>query len=125
MSDHGQTGFARYSCSPYSVPSTFSQLGITSLGHVTRWWVREGHDGIRPLWANMPYTPYPWSEPAPCGSNSETQDDRFPLLQPGERQMPATGVRQMPAPGRSQMPTLGESQAPISRESQVPLYGES
>jgi hypothetical protein len=41
MSNHGQTGSAGYSCSPYSVPPTFSQLGITSLGHVTRWWVRE------------------------------------------------------------------------------------
>jgi len=60
-SDHGQTSTAGYSCSPYSVPSTFSQMGITSPGHVTRWWVREGHDAISPHWANMGYYPYPFT----------------------------------------------------------------
>jgi hypothetical protein len=42
MSDHRQTSTAGYSCSPYSEPPTFSQMGITPPGHVTRWWVREG-----------------------------------------------------------------------------------
>jgi len=91
-SDHGQTSYAGYFSSPYSVPPTFSQMGITLPGHVTRWWVREGHDGISPHWANMPYFPYTYTGPTPCGSDSETHDDRFPLPQLGERQMPATGV---------------------------------
>jgi hypothetical protein len=84
-SDHGQTSSAGYSYSPYSVPPMFSQLGITSPGHVTRWWVREGHDGMSPHWANMPYFSYPYTGPTPCGPDSETQDDRFLLPQPGER----------------------------------------
>jgi hypothetical protein len=37
-SNPGQTSAAGYSSFPYSVPPTFSQLGITSPGHVTRWW---------------------------------------------------------------------------------------
>jgi hypothetical protein len=86
-SDHGQTSTAGYSCSPYSVPSTFSQMGITSPGHVTRWWVREGHDAISPHWANMGYYPYPFTGTMPCGPDSETQDNRFPLSQPGKLQM--------------------------------------
>jgi len=56
-SDHGQTSTAGYSCSPYSVPSTFSQMGITFTGTT------------------------------PCGPDSETQDNRFPLSQPGKLQM--------------------------------------
>jgi hypothetical protein len=87
--DHGQTGSAGYSCSPYSMPPTFLQLGITSLGHVARCWAREGHDGISPLWANMPYNLFPWYGPTPCGTDSEMQDYRLPLTQPGERQMQA------------------------------------
>jgi hypothetical protein len=80
MSDHMQTGSAGYSYSPYSEQPSFSKLGITSPGHVTRWWVREGHDGIsQHSWAHMPYTQYLWFGPAPCGSDSETQDDRFLL----------------------------------------------
>jgi hypothetical protein len=75
--------------------------------------------------ANMSYIPYPFSIPTPCGSDSETQDDRFLLSQPRERQMPATGVRQMPEPGRSQMPALGESQGPATVESQALISGES
>jgi len=78
MADHRQTGSAGYSCSPYSEPPSFSQLGISSPGHVTRWWVQKGHDEIgQHSWAHMPYTPYPWSGPAPCGSDSETQDIGF------------------------------------------------
>jgi hypothetical protein len=115
MSNHGQTNSTGYSCSPYSVPPTFSELEITS----------PGHDGIIPLWVNMSYTLYPWSGPASCESDSETQDDRFPLPQPKVRQMPAPRESQMPAPGESQMPAPGESQAPISGESQVPLSRES
>jgi hypothetical protein len=125
MSDHGQTSSAGYYCSPYSLPPTFSQMWITSPGHVTRWWAREGHDGISPHWANMLYFPYTYTGPTPCGSDRETQDDRFSLPQPGERQMPATGVRQMPTLGESQGSELGGSQAPISGETQVPLSGES
>jgi len=93
VSDHGQTSSTGYFSSPYSVPLTFSQMGITSPGHVTQWWVQEGHDGISPHWANMPYFPYTYTGPTPCGFDSETQDDRFSLPQPGERQMSATGVR--------------------------------
>jgi len=100
-------------------------MGITSPGHVTRWWVREGHDAISPHWANMGYYPYPFTRPTPCGSDSETQDDRFPLPQSRERQMLAKGVRQMPVPGESQGPAAGGRQTPISGESQVPLSGES
>jgi hypothetical protein len=92
-SDHGQTSATGYSCSPYSVPPTFSQIGITSPGHVTRWWVREGHDASIPHWANSVYYPYPFIGPTPCGPDSETQDDRFPLSQPREIQMPAAGLR--------------------------------
>jgi hypothetical protein len=117
MSDYRQTDSAGYFCSPYSAPPTFSQLGITSPGHVTRWWVQEGHDRISPLWANMSYTMYPWSGPTPCGSDSETQDDRFSLPQSRERQMLAIRMRHMTA--------LGESQAPISGESRAPISGES
>jgi hypothetical protein len=71
-SDHRQTSTAGYSCSSYSVPPTFSQMGITSPGHVTRWWVREGHDAISPHWANMGYYPYPFTGPMSCGPDSET-----------------------------------------------------
>jgi hypothetical protein len=96
-----------------------------------------------------PYFPYTYNEPMPCGSDSETQDDRFPLLQTGEMQMSAVGLGQMPAqaamqgqimglrqmpastasqglgPGESQVPLSGESQVLISRESQVLLSNES
>jgi hypothetical protein len=96
-----------------------------------------------------PYFPYTYTGPMPCGSDSETQDDRFPLSQTREMQMPTVGLgqmsaqaamhgqimglRQMPAsaasqglgPGESQVPLSEESQGPISGESQVPLSGES
>jgi hypothetical protein len=84
-------------------------MGITSPGHVTRWWVREGHDASSPHWANSVYYPYPFIGPMPCGPDSETQDDRFPLSQPREIQMPAAGLRQMPAPADSQGPAPRES----------------
>jgi hypothetical protein len=84
-------------------------MGITSPGHVTRWWAREGHDAVSPHWANMGYYPYPFTPPRPCRSDSETQDDRFPLSQPREMQMPATGLRQMPAPTKRHGPVPGES----------------
>lgn len=80
---------------------------------------------MSPHWANMLCFPYLYTGPTLCGSDSETQDDRFPLLQPGERQMPGMGLRQMPATGESRGPVPEGSQAPISRESQVPLAGES
>jgi hypothetical protein len=47
-----------------------------------------------------PYFPYTYSGPTgpmPCRSDSETHDDRFPLPQTGEMQMPAVGLGQMPA----------------------------
>jgi hypothetical protein len=88
-----------------------------------------------------PYFPYTYTAPMPCGSDSETQDDRFPLPQTGKMQMPAVGLgqmpaqaamqgqimglRQMPASAASQGPGPGESQVPLSGESQVPLFGES
>jgi hypothetical protein len=76
-SDPGQTSSAGYSPSPYP---TFSQLGITSPGHIDRWWARECHDPSRfPL-----YYPYPLTPPMPVNPDSETQDDRFPLSQRGE-----------------------------------------
>jgi hypothetical protein len=123
-SDHGQTSTAGYFSSPYSVPPTFSQMGITSPGHVTQWWAREGHDWMR-THGYMPYFPYTYTRPAPCGSESETQDDEFPMSQTGEMQMPAMGLGQMPAPARPQGLAPGESQVPLSGESQVPDLGES
>jgi hypothetical protein len=97
-SDHGQSNTGGYSCSPYSMPPTFSQIEVTSPGHVTQWWVREGHNASSPHWANMSYFPYTYTGPTPCGPDSETQDDRFRLSEPGEMQMPATGLRQMLTP---------------------------
>jgi hypothetical protein len=85
-SDPGQTSAAGYSPSPYP---TFSQLGITSLGHVDRWWARECHDPSRfPL-----YYPFLLTPPMPVNPDCETQDDRFPLSQPGEMPMPAIRSR--------------------------------
>jgi len=80
---------------------------------------------MRPHWDNMSYFPYPYSGPMPCGFDSETQDDRFPLPQPGQRQMPATGVTQIPTPRESQAPISGETQLPPLKDSQVPDLGES
>jgi hypothetical protein len=114
-SNHGQTSTAGYSCSPYLVLLTFSQMGITS----------PGHDAISPHWANMGYYLYTFTGPTPCNPDSETQDDKFPLSQPGEMQMPATGLRQMPALAESHSQAPGESQVPLSGESQVPSLGES
>jgi hypothetical protein len=140
-SNRGQTSTAGYSGSSYSEPQTFLEIGITPPGHVSRWWVREGYDGLGQH-GYAPYFPYPYTGPTPFGSNSETQDDRFPLTQTGEmqmqgmglRQMPAPtasqglamGLRQLPAPAGSQGPTdLGESQVPLSWESKVPISDES
>jgi hypothetical protein len=88
---------------------------------------------MTPHWSHMMYFSHQYTRPAPCGFDSETQDDRFPLPQTAEIQMPATGLRQMlasgasqgPGPGESQVPLSGESQVPISGESQMPLSGES
>jgi hypothetical protein len=85
-SDRGQTSIAGYSGSPYSEPLTFSQMGITPPSHVTRWWVREGYDGLGQH-GYASYFPYPYTGPTPCESDSETQDDRFPQTQTGEMQM--------------------------------------
>jgi hypothetical protein len=87
--------------------------------------VREGHDASSPHWANMSYFPYTYIGPTTCGPNSETQDDRFPLSQPREMQMPATGLRQMPAPVERQGPAPRESHVSLSGESHVSLSGES
>jgi hypothetical protein len=117
-SDPGQTSAAGYSPSPYS---TFSQLGITSPSHIDRWWERECHDPSRfPL-----YYPYPLTPPMPVNPDSETQDDRFPLSQPGEMPMPAMRLGQMSAPAGGQGPAPGESQVPVYGQSQLLLSGES
>jgi hypothetical protein len=68
-SDHGQTSTIGYSCSPYSMHQTLSQIGIASPGHVTRWWVREGRDGEN---GGVSYWLFPYNGPIPCGSDSET-----------------------------------------------------
>jgi hypothetical protein len=68
----------------------------------------------------MSYFLYTYTGPTPCGPDSETQDDRFPLSQPGEMQMPAPAERQGPAPGESQVPLSGESQMLDMGESQMP-----
>lgn len=99
MSDYEYTSSTGYFSSPYSVPPTFS--------------------------LSMSYFLYTYIGPTPCGSDIETQDDRFPLPQPGERQMSVTGVRQMLALGESQGLEPGGSHAPISGETQVPLAGQS
>jgi len=82
-SNHGQTSTAGYFSSQNSVPSTFSQMGITSPGHMTRWWARKGHNWMS-THSSMPYFPYTYTGPTPCGSESETQDDRFSIPQMGE-----------------------------------------
>jgi len=120
-SDHGHTSTVGYSSSPYSELPTLSQIGFTPPGNVVRWWVREG---MGPH-GYAPYFPYTYTGPMACGSDSETQDDRFPLPQTGEMQMPASAVCQGPAPGESQVPLTGESHVPLSGESQVPLSGEN
>jgi hypothetical protein len=72
------------------------------------------------------YFSYPYSTgPMPCGSDSETQDDRFPLPQTGEMQMPAMGLGQSQIMGLRQMPASAASQGLGPGESQVPLSGES
>jgi hypothetical protein len=43
------------------------------------------------------YFLYTYTGPMPCGSDSETQDDKFPLPLTGETQMLAVGLGQMPA----------------------------
>jgi hypothetical protein len=73
----------------------------------------------------MPYFPYTYIGPTPYGSDSETQDDRFPLPQLGERQMPAMGMRQMQTSGESQGSAPGGSQALFSGKTQVPLLEDS
>jgi hypothetical protein len=87
------------------------------------------------------YFPYTYTGPLTCNPDNKTQDNRFPLSQTGEMQMPAVGLghvpaqaamqgqiiglRQMLASTGSQVPGLGESQMPLSGESQVPLSSES
>jgi len=115
-SDHGQTSTAGYSCSPYSELPTFLQMEITPPGHVTRWWVREGYDGLGQH-GYVPYFPYPYTRPTPCGSDSETQDDRFPLTQTGEIQMQGMGLRQMLTSAASQGPAIGLRQLPAPTRS--------
>jgi hypothetical protein len=113
-SDHGQTSTAGYCSSPYSELPTLSQIGFTPPGNVARWWVREG---MGPH-GYAPYFPYTYTGPMPCGTDSETHDDRFPLPQTEEMQMPAVGLGQMPAQtviqgqimGLRQMPALAASQ---------------
>jgi hypothetical protein len=63
--------------------------------------------------------------PMPCGSDSETQDDRFPLPQTREMQMPAMGLRQMPVTTVSQGPAIGLRQVPAPAANQGPSRGES
>jgi hypothetical protein len=136
-SDHGQTSTAGCCSSPYSEPPTLSQIGFTPPGNVAQWWVREG---MGPH-GYAPYFSYTYTTPMTCKPDSETQDDRFPLSQTEEMQMPTVGLgqmpaqaamqgqimglRQMPASAASQGPRPEESQVPLSWESQVPLPGES
>jgi hypothetical protein len=92
-SDHGQTSTAGPCSSPLSELPTLSQIGFTQPGNAYRWWVREG----RGPQGYAPYFPYTYSVPSTCNPDSETQDDRFPLSQTGEMQMPAVGFGQIPA----------------------------
>jgi hypothetical protein len=92
-SDHGQTSTARHCSSPLSELPTLSQIGFTQPGNVARWWVREG---MGPQ-GYATYFPYTYSVPSTCNPDSETQDDRFPLSQTGEIQMPAVGLGKIPA----------------------------
>jgi hypothetical protein len=123
-SAHGQTSGDGYTL--YYLPPTFSLMGITSPGHVDRWYVRDGHALTSHLY-NVGYYQYPFTGPRLCGSDSETQDDRFPLPQSGEMQMPVAGLGPFLAPAVADRHGTGpmESQVPVSRESQVPVYGES
>jgi hypothetical protein len=67
----------------------------------------------------VPYFPFTYTGPMPCGSDSETQYDRFPLPQTGEILMLFVGLGQMPEQaamqgqimGLRQMPALATSQA--------------
>jgi hypothetical protein len=100
-------------------------MGITSPGHVTRWWVRKGHDAISPHWANMGYYPYPFTGPTPCGPDSETQDDRFPLSQPGGDADADYGVGTDAGTGREPGPSAkGETSAGLWGESGAAFWGE-
>jgi hypothetical protein len=121
-SDRVRTSTAGYSCSPYSDPSTLSLDGITPPGHVTRWWVRQGYDGLGQH-GYAPYFPYPYTGPAPCEFDSETQDDRFPLPHTRERQMQGMGLRQMPTPAASQGPAMRLRQLPTPAGSQARHLG--
>jgi len=113
-SDHGQTSTAGCSSSPYSELPTLSQIGFTPPGNVARWWVREG---MGPH-GYAPYFSYTYTGPMPCGSDSETQDDRFPLPQTGEMQMSAVGLGQMPAQAATQGQIMGLRQRLASVASQ-------
>jgi hypothetical protein len=88
--------------------------------------VRDGHALTSHLY-NVGYYQYPFTGPRLCGSDSETQDDRFPMPQSGEMQMPVAGLGPLLALAVAERhgPGPGESQVPVSRESQVPVYGES
>jgi hypothetical protein len=92
-SDHGQTSTAGCYSSLLSEPSTLSQIGFTPPGNVARWWVREG---MGPQ-GYAPYFSYTYSVPMACNPDSETHDDRFPLSQTGEMQIPAVGLGHVPA----------------------------
>jgi len=113
--DHGQTSTAGYCSSPYSEPPTLSQIGFTPPGNVARWWVREG------MWPHgyAPYFPYTYTAPMTCNPDSETQDDRFPLSQTEEMQMPTVGLGQMPAQAAMQGQIMGLRQMPASVASQA------
>jgi hypothetical protein len=119
-SDPTQTSSAGYSSSlsPYT---TFSQMGLTSPGHIDRWWARECHDLSRfPL-----YYPHPLTPTMPVNPDSETQDDRFPLPQRGGMPMPGMRSGQLSAQAGGQGPAHGESQMHVYGQSQLPLPGES
>jgi hypothetical protein len=92
-SDHGQTSTAGCRSSPLSELPTLSQIGFTPPGNVARWWVREG---MGPH-GYASYFPYTYTGPMTCNPDSETQDDRFPLSQTGEMQMPAVGLGHVPS----------------------------
>jgi hypothetical protein len=123
-SAHGQTSGDGYT--PYSLPPTFSQMGITSPGHVDRWYVRDGHALTSHLY-NVGYYQYPFTRPRLCGSDSETQDNRFPLPQSGEMQMPAAGMGPLLTPAvaeRNGPGACGEPGAGFRAKPIAGLWGE-
>lgn len=119
--DHEQPGTTGSFSSPYSELPTLSKIGFTQLGNVTGWWLREemGSKGY------APYFPYTYMPPTPCNPDSERQDERFPVAQPWEMQIPAVGLGHVPAQVAVQGHMMGLRQSPLSGGSQVPLAGES